>query len=921
MNLWNQLTFRLAALFRKRELDAEMNDEMRSHIEMRTQANIEAGMNPEEARFAALRQFGWTESIKENCREQRGVTWLENLAQDIRYGARQLRKNPGFTVAAVLVLALGIGLNTAMFSAIYALAFNPRPFPAPHRVVQLYSQDKTEPARFRAFSYPAYREVRERRDLFTGVLAQALAFVAVGEGAEARRGVSAIVSANYFEVLGVPLVRGRSFAADEETPGADLPVVIVSHFYWRNAGSNPDLVGSTVRINGRLFTVVGITPEGFTGTNATIGPEFYFPLGLFDSLSGERRPLQAANSFVLNLVARLQPGLTADSAQSALAGTAAGLEELYPVEQKDQAFVLGALPRFVAGSEPKEVGFMAGLFGTVLMGLTGAVLLIVSLNLAGLLLVRGQARRKEFAIRLAVGGTRVRLIRQLLTEGLVLALVGGALGSLCAIWVVRLLVAAVSNRLSVAILFTAPTPVVVIGATLVFCALATLLFALGPSLTLVRRDLLPDLQQNAAEDSGRRRGWLPRHPLVVAQIALSLTLIIGAGLCARWVSRQLGTDTGMDAGHTLVVEFDASLGGRDQARNLEIFRTVGERLAHVPGVISASIATSTLYGFNWNEGFVRRAGMRPAPDVRPTTAAEGLAFVAPFNAVGTDYFAAVGRPLLRGRAFTRFETDHVGTPPVAIIDEALAARLWPGEDALGRRLEWAGGEVPTSASSSGDGTFEIVGIARSLRPDSAESRSPGAIYVPFAQGFKEKVHFILHSVNGGEVALAGLREPVRRELQAAAPNVPHFTVRAFREHKDAALIPWLFRRITTVLAVLGAVAVVIAIIGLYGAKAYSVSRRTREIGIRLALGAEPSRLRNLILREAVMLSLVGITLGLLVSAAIVRLLGSVIADFEGFDPVVFGVAALALFVTALAASWLPARRAMNVQPMVALRNE
>ncbi|MBX3747546.1 MAG: ABC transporter permease [Verrucomicrobiae bacterium] len=840
---------------------------------------------------------------------------------DLKFAVRQLLKNPGFTVAAVLVLALGIGLNTAMFGALYALAFNPRPFPAPERVVQLYSQDKAEPARFRAFSYAAYREVRERRDIFTGVLAQALAFVAVGEGTEARRGVSAIVSANYFEALGVPLLRGRAFTAGEETPGADLPVMIVSHFYWRNAGSHPDLIGSTLRINGRVFTVVGIAPEGFTGTNATMGPEFYFPLGVFDVLGEGRRPLQAADSFVLNLVARLQAGITIDSAQSGLAGTAAGLEELYPVEQKDQAFILGPLPRFVVGSEPKQNGIMPALLGTVLMGLTGSVLLIVSLNLAGLLLVRAHARCKEFAIRLAVGATRGRLIRQLLTEGLLLALVGGALGGLCAVLGTRLLIATVSDRLSFALLFTAPTPVVPVVSTLVFCTMATLFFALGPALTLLRRDLIPDLQQTVVEETGRPRRWLPRHPLVVAQIALSLTLIIGAGLCARWVGRQLGTETGMDAEHTLVVEFDASLGGRGQARNLEIFRTVGERLAHVPGVSAASIATATLYGFNWNEGFVRRAGTRPAPDVRPSTAAEGLAFLAPFNAVGADYFAAAGQPLLRGRTFTRLETDQPGAPPVAIVDEALAARLWPGEDALGRSLEWAGGEAPTSASSSGDGTFEIVGIARSLRPDPAEARYPGAIYLPIAQGFKERVHFLIRSVNAGEAALAALREPVRRELQAAAPDVPLFTVRAFREHKDAAPVPWLFRRIATVLAAFGAVAVLIAIIGLYGAKAYSVSRRTREIGIRLALGAEPARLRNLILREGVVLSLVGIALGLLLSAAIIRLLGSLIADFEGFDPVVFGVAALAFFTTALAASWLPARRAMTVQPMVALRSE
>jgi predicted permease len=920
MSLWS----RTLAFFRKEKLDRDMAEEMRFHLAQRAADKVEDGLSPEEARYAALRKFGGVEQIKERARDQRGVRWLENLAQDIRFGTRQLLKHRGFTAAAVLVLALGIGLNTAMFTAIYALAFSPRPLPDSDQLVQLYTQDKKEPARFRAFSHAAYLELRDHRDLFTGVFAQKLALVAVGEGADMRRAFSAIVSANFFEVLGVPPLRGRGFTAVEETPGVDLPVVIVSHLYWRNSGSDPDLVGSTLRVNGRLFTIVGITPEKFTGTSVTFGPEFYFPLGVFDSLAsqspkGERRSLQRADSFVLTLVARLQSGVTVDVAQSALAGVAAGLERLYPVEHKDQTFILGPLRRFLAGSAPERNGIMPALFGTIFMGLTGAVLLIVSFNLAGLLLVRGHARRKEFAIRLALGGTRARLVRQLLTEGLVLALVGGGVGCLCVVWVIDLLVATISHRLSIAL--AAPAPAVLIGATLLFCAMATLLFALGPALNLLRRDLIPDLQQNSGEDAGWRRRWLPRHPLVVAQIALSLALVIGAGLFARWVGRLVGADTGIDASHTLVVEFDASLGERDQAQTLEILRTVGERLANVPGVDSASIAISTPYSLNGSDRSIRRAGTRPASDARPSTVAEGLAVSARFNAIGADYFDTLGRPLLRGRGFSRFETDHAGASPVAIIDETLAALLWPGEDALGRRLEWARRDAPSSTGRSSIESIEIVGIVRTTRLGFFETRPSGAIYIPFAQGVEGNVHFFLRSANVGGTALAGLIEPVRGELLAAAPDVPFFEVRTFREHKDDSLVPWLFQRISTVAATFGAIAMFIAIIGLYGAKAYSVSRRTREIGIRLALGAEPSRLHNLIFREGLVLSLAGIALGLLLGAALGRLLGSVIGGFDGFDPVVFSAAALALLATALAASWLPARRAMKVSPMVALRAE
>lgn len=850
---------------------------------------------------------------------------MNSLLHDFRFSLRVFARAPSFTAAAILVLALGIGLNTAMFSAIYALAFAPRLLPAPDRLVQLYTQDTQEPTHFRAFSYAAYHEVRERRDLFTGVAAQTLAVVAVGEGSEARRTLSAIVSAHFFEVLGMPVARGRGFSAEEETPGVDQSIVVVSHAYWRNSGFRSDLVGSSVRINGRPYTIVGIAPESFHGTMTMLGPDLYFPLGAYHSLasdaeSGLRRSLAQTDVFALFLTARLQAGVSTAAAESALASVAAGLERLYPIEYQHKAIVLGPLPRTFPDAAPPSDGPVRVL-AIMLLGLTGTVLLIVSLNLAGLLFVRGHARRKEFAVRLALGGTRARLVRQLLTEGLVLALAGGALGCVCAIWINHLVFAALSSRLPIEIFVPTPAPFAVVCATLVFCTLATLFFALGPALALSRRDLVTDLQQNAGEDAARRRRWLPRHPLVVAQIALSLALMIGAGLFARLIGDAAAADAGIDADHLLVTEFDASLTGHDRARSLEVLRTVGERLAALPGVHSASISASTPYSLNGNNRSVRRAGTRPSPDFRPVTAAEGLAFDIPFNAVGADYFATLGQPLLRGRAFTRFETDHVGAPPVVIIDEALAALLWPGEDALGRRLEWETRDAPRSADAYPTETVEVVGIARSMPLELFEKTSSGAIYVPFAQGFTGNVHFFVRAAIGGEPALGALREPIRRALQAAAPDVPFFRVHTFREHKDASLELWLLHRTSLVATAFGAAAAFIAVIGLYGAKAYGVSRRTREIGIRLALGAEPARLRTMILREGLSSGILGIGLGLLLGVALGHLLGSVIVDFDGFDPIVFSLAALALFAAALAASWLPARQATQISPMVALRTE
>ncbi|HUG10591.1 MAG TPA: ABC transporter permease, partial [Opitutaceae bacterium] len=814
---------RLRSLFRRGQLDSEMAEEMRHHVDLQTERNIAAGMEAEDARYATLRQFGNVASLQARARAQRGWLWMDEIVRDVRFAARTLRKSPGFTTAAVLVLALGIGLNTATFSAIYALAFSPLPLPAPERLVQLHTQDTKEPANFRAFSYAAYHELRERRDVFTGVVAQRLALVAVGEGAGARRALCAIVSANFFEVLGVTPARGRGFTTGEEVPGADEPVVVVSHVYWRNSGFKPDLVGSAIRVNGRLHTIVGITPKNFHGTMPMLGPDFYFPLGVFDTLTGNsgsewRRSLSHPGAFSVLLFARLQSGVDSVTAAAALAGVSAALEREHPVAYQNKTIILGPLPRGFPDASPPNDGPVR-LMAIMLLGLTGTVLLIVSLNLAGLLHVRGHARRKEFAVRLALGSSRARLVRQLLTEGLVLALAGGALGCVCAIWVADLVIAAVSSRLPVEIFLTMRAPVAVVGATLVFSTMATLFFALGPALTLSRRDLIPDLQQNAAEDvAGRRRRWLPRHPLVVVQIALSLALVIGAGLFARMVGQILAVEPGIDSGQMLVAEFDASLGGSDRARTLDIFRTVGERLATVPGVRSVSVAASTPYSLAGDNRSVRRAGSRPEPGVRPGTAAEGLTVSVPYNAVGADYFATLGVPLLRGRAFTSFETDHIGAPPVAIIDEALAALLWPGEEALGRRIEWARHEPvddrdsPDSASPSKVETVEIVGIARTTNLRLKGERQTGAILVPFAQGFTGNVFFFVRSASAGESALAGLRDPVRRELQAAAPDVQFSTVSTFLEHKNASLELWLLQRISFVATAFGAAAALISVI-------------------------------------------------------------------------------------------------------------
>jgi len=853
---------------------------------------------------------------------------MNTLFQDLKYSLRLLARTPGFSLAAIAVLALGIGVNAAMFSVIHALVFSARPYPEPERVVQLYTQDKKQPDNYRAFSYPTYQDLRQRSDLFDGVLAHNLSMVGVGDGTESRRTFAGIVCANYFDVLQVKLRRGRSFTAAEATPGAELPVVIASHLYWRKTGFNPALVGSTIRVNERRFTVIGITPEGFTGTMTLIGPELYFPLGVFDTLTNdfhdqeERRTLGRADAFNLFLVARLRSGVSPEAAKLALTGVSASLEQQFPVEHRDKLVTLGPLPRFSTTTTPGGEGSLH-LFGTVLLGMTGIVLLIVCLNLAGLLLARGHARRREFAIRLALGGGRARIVRQLLTEGLLLALAGGGLGLMLATCATDLLVTSVGALVPVAVFFPGAATGPTVVATLGFTVLATLFFAFGPALKLSRNDILTDLKLQAGEDAPTRHRWLPRHPLVVAQIALSLALLIAAGLFVRIAFKIAGADTGYRADDTIIAEVDASLGGYDENRTRDIYRRLGERLSALPGVGSASIGAIVPYGLIDIDRSVRRAGSQPPPGAKPATAAEGRAFSAAWNSIGRDYFAAMGLPLLRGRAFTQAETESKDAPLVAIIDEGLARKLWPDGDALGQHIQFAesDGARDPAGEARAPTTMEVVGIVPATRLDIFAKEPGRAIYVPFAQGFMSNVHFHVRPATPGAAAALSLIDTVRRELRAAAPGVPIFKVRTFRQHRDASIEFWVVRTAAIVFSVFGGLAMLVAVVGIYGLKAYAVSRRTREIGIRMALGAEPGRVRNLILREGLAMILTGLELGLLLGLGLGRLLANVFADFQAFELLSFAAATFILFTAALAACWLPARRATKVSPLKALRTE
>ncbi len=851
---------------------------------------------------------------------------------DFKFAFRQFWKAPGFTAAAVIVLALGIGANTAVFSLVHAILFTPPSYHRPAEIVQVFSQDKKNPKSFRAFSYATYCDIRDHNNVFDGVFAHDTTVVGLGENGETRRTTADMVSANYFSVLGVAPAAGRAFLPEEETPGRGERVAIVSYSYWQKQGRDSALLGRTLTLNGRPFTIVGIMPKGFTGTTSLFAPEVWVPLGVYEEvtrqLAGGRKTLSDRGASNLLLVARLKPGVTAAAALPNLQGLAANEEAAFPLEQKDQTFMTAPLSRFGTSTDPEDAGPMKTI-GALLTGMAAVVLIVACLNLANMLLARGTARRKEIAIRLALGGSRRRIVRQLLTEGFVLALMGGACGLLLGLWSLDLLIASLA-RIAPDLVWVSGTSPIILVAALVFALLGTLAFALGPALKLSRVAAIDDLKLNAAEDHSRPRWkYLPRNPLLVVQIALSLALVTAAGLFIRSATTAASVDLGLRVEQSFLVEVDASLGGFDQNRAQDLYRAIGERLGALPAVKHASIAALVPLGNSSIRRSVQRAGSYPESDAKPATAADGQTFSANWNSVGADYFATVGLPLLRGRSFTAAEATQPGGPAVAIIDEILAKKLWPEGDALGQRLQFPldKNAAPETAVAVDDGEIkrgapiEIIGIVPASKMSLFGNQQPGALYLPFARGYLSNVFFFVKFASvasGSEAATADL---LRRTVQSVDPVLPILTVKTFAQHFDTNAQLWTVRAGAALFSVFGILALGLSVVGVYGVKAYSVGRRTREIGIRMSLGAQRNTVQWMILREGSAMLGAGLALGLLLALATGKVVSSMLYQVSSLDPITFTVAPIVLALAGLLATWLPARRATRISPMAALRTE
>jgi predicted permease len=829
---------------------------------------------------------------------------LSGVASDIRYALRMLRKSPSFSATAVSILALGIGANTTIFSLVNAILL--APIPSDHPSVAGIYWRSAEEADYRSFSFADYEHIRTAGTPFTDVFAYTVTRVGVTDGDETRRTAAVIATADYFSVLDVPLALGREFTAAEERPGSNIHVVIVSHAYWQRRNGTSDILGANVRINGQDYTVVGVAPDGFTGTMALLSPEFFFPTGVYEQVlddlfvDGREDRLSDPKVRGLMLVGRLPHGATAASVTPPLEVLSKRLADINPSDNSKHHLTVQELPRLAISTNPATDQGPIMLSG-LLMATASLVLLLACLNLANMLLARGTTRRREIAVRVAVGGARLRIVRQLLIENFVLALLGGGAGLLIAMGATELFMQSVTSALPVGLSIPTGPDYRVLMATLVFCAISTLAAGLGPAWRASRPDLVVDLKDHPGRPTGLRRLSI-LNLLVVGQLAVCLALLVSAGLVVRGAGAAATMDIGFDGERGIVLGVDSGLIGYGEMQGRQTMSRLMDRLRAIPGVHAASFASQVPYGDEQGGRAVQRSD--PARETDTVSAS--------YTIVGAHYFETLGLRVLRGREFSAAEERTTDAPAVAVIDQPLATRLFGDANPIGEHIRFA--RAPES-----NVTMEIVGIAAPVRDSVTDVVPRPHIYVPYGQHFVSSQYIHLRAEDG--VAAESLLRSVRQSVVAVDPILPVLRLTTFDNFRRASLQVWVFHAGASIFSTFGLVALTLAVIGVYGLKAYLVSQRTREIAIRLALGATARGVLSMIVRDGLALTSVGLVVGLAAALGMARILSSLLYGVSPTDPVVFGGAMMMLGLAAFVASYLPARRATTLPPATALRAE
>jgi predicted permease len=901
--MWGKLLRRLRALFWKERVEQELDEELRFHLERETDENIRRGMTPEEARLAALRSFGGVEQIKEMSRDTRGTRWLSDLMQDLRYGVRILAKNPGFTTVAVLALALGIGVNATILGAVNGFVLRPLPVDKPEELIALHSGKKMDAAVWGEFSYANYLDLREQNKSFSELCASEETSAGISSGESRNAGDNdraevvwgELVSSNYFDVMGVKPVLGRGILPEEDrTPNAH-PVTVISHSLWqRRFKADQGVVGKTIYLNGHPFTVIGVMPESFLGSTFYLRYAFWAPL-MMSQQFGRRAEWETDRSYELfNLYGRLKPGLTIKQAETDMNVVVEALGQRFPKEDADTKIQLTTEldSRFTGATKIIQYG------GMLALCISGLVLLLACANVANLMLARAATRAREIGIRLAIGASRGRIVRQLLTESVLLAFLGGVLGLALAYWgadVMRGSFPPVPYPVS---LDYSPDSYVLKWMLLV-TVITGVIFGLAPALLASRTDLVAVIKGGSAGPTHRRRRVSLRGVLVIAQVTISLVVLICSGLFIRSLGEARQTNPGFETQNLVTMMINPGLLAYDEPTTRRFFQELQHRLEAQPGVRAAALV---------NEMPLMVGNIARGPIVK-----EGEAAPPPNQGINSDcsfvtpkYFDAMRIPLLQGRDFT--DRDTADAPPVVIVNQEFARRFYGSpENALGKRFRFAQ-DAPL---------MEIIGIAKNGFYRTLYEDQRHFMYLPVYQHPRTGMTLLISAHSAAD--LKAVVESARREIAQLDARLPVVGVMTAEENLSIAY--WGPRIAAGMATTFGVLALVLATMGLYSVMTYDVSQRTHEIGIRMALGASLRDVLRLIVGQGMRMALIGIVLGLMGAFALTRVLGSLLLGVGTTDSVTFVGVPVLLIVVALLACYIPARRAARVDPLVALRHE